>query len=577
MKVSVLVMTCDSYEDLWQPFFKCFNKYWDCPYEVYLGTETKNSKLAKTIKTKGSWTKRVRESLEKIKSEYVIFLLDDFFIRKKVDQEAIDWCIDNFDDNTATFDFQNVLEGDYLDREKKGDYRLRRNQTRYICNCQPSIWDRKKLISLLQEDMNPWEWEMQVIDSPYKHYVNRAGDVINIGYYKDREPWGVVQGKWSTELIDFFKKEKIEVDFSKRGFYDVDLSIIIPYYKTLDLTKELMDVLVPQLTPKVEVILIDDGCDEKVLDEYPIKVIHQVNGGVSKARNTGLNNATGKYITFIDSDDMITHDYIEKVLSKIKIDDFDYCFFSWKYKQGREVIIKDYPPKDNTSIWNCIYNRETIGNNRFPENKQIGEDTDFNLKVRKGKKANLEDVLYIYNCEREGSLSTMSRKGLLSSERGIETQIIIYRSRLTKMGGIETAIYNACKDLKDEYDIIFLYDNADGYQLSRLEKLVRCIKYNGQPFKCNRLFYYGSSPQHVEKTIIADEIHHHCCNNSEVQLYKASPNATIITADSETSAKSYAKVTGDKCDVLYNLFSKPEPKKCFHLMSATRLGFDKGS
>ena len=150
----------------------------------------------------------------------------------------------------------------------------------------------------------------------------------------------------------------------------VKFSIVIPYYKTLELTKELFNILIPQLTKEVEVILIDDGCNEKELDHFVadnIKVIHIKNGGVSSARNIGLNECKGQYVAFIDSDDKITRDYIEKVLKKINEEEFDYCLFSWEAigrLQGK-YIIKDNPPEWNTSVWNCIYNRKTIGDNRF--------------------------------------------------------------------------------------------------------------------------------------------------------------------------------------------------------------------
>ena len=93
----------------------------------------------------------------------------------------------------------------------------------------------------------------------------------------------------------------------------VKLSIIIPYYKTYDLTVKLLEELIPQLTDEIEVFLIDDGCHEKRLDKYKqIDITHNESDlGVSAARNIGIKKATGKYIAFIDSDDMITDDYVE--------------------------------------------------------------------------------------------------------------------------------------------------------------------------------------------------------------------------------------------------------------------------
>lgn len=192
------------------------------------------------------------------------------------------------------------------------------------------------------------------------------------------------------------------------------LSIIIPYHNTYELTRKLLSVLVPQLTEEVEVIIIND-CDDIDFNSSDMRTIFtKSNGTASKPRNIGLDNAKGKYITFIDSDDLISEDYIAKILSKIESSSFDYCFFSWKYNGIRkdEVIINDNPPTWNCSVWNCIYKRETIGNERFNEEMKVAEDYDFNLRVRKGKKENITDILYFYNNNRKNSLmwETLNKK-----------------------------------------------------------------------------------------------------------------------------------------------------------------------
>lgn len=90
------------------------------------------------------------------------------------------------------------------------------------------------------------------------------------------------------------------------------------------------------------------------LDSLPATVIHlETNSGnASKPRNVGLDNAKGKYIGFIDSDDSVSKDYIEKLLNKIDNEEFDYCLFSWDYKQNDlgPVIIEDNPPEWNMAI-----------------------------------------------------------------------------------------------------------------------------------------------------------------------------------------------------------------------------------
>lgn len=176
------------------------------------------------------------------------------------------------------------------------------------------------------------------------------------------------------------------------------LSIIIPYWNTLPQTKLLMQTLVPQLNNGVEVIIVDDGCHEDELDDLGVTVIHlkENSGGASVPRNVGLDFAKGKYVTFIDSDDMVEPDYVDTILAKINSEDFDYCYFGW---QSPYYVIRiiDEPPEWNCCVWNCVYKRATIGDERFDPNLKIAEDYDFNKRVRKGKRANITKILYYYN------------------------------------------------------------------------------------------------------------------------------------------------------------------------------------
>lgn len=179
---------------------------------------------------------------------------------------------------------------------------------------------------------------------------------------------------------------------------DLSISIITPYYKTLRQIKKLAEVLEPQLTEDIEWIIIDDGCEEYELDAIKAKVIHlpKNSGGASIPRNVGLDIAKGNNILFIDSDDMITDDYIETIREKL-VEEFDYCYISWNNPVFGDIVIKEEPPGWNSCVWNCIYRRELIGNERFKPELIIAEDYDFNVRVRRGKRANITKVLYYYN------------------------------------------------------------------------------------------------------------------------------------------------------------------------------------
>ena len=192
----------------------------------------------------------------------------------------------------------------------------------------------------------------------------------------------------------------------------VKLSIIIPYFKTYELTEKLIKELYIQNKTNIEIILIDDGCNETQYDALKyrlcfnnLKIIHQKNQGVAKTRNEGIELAKGKYISFIDSDDQITMDYVDTLLDAIDKYDVDVINFNW-YDMTEHKEIRQ--PR-NPAPWKQIYKKETIP--RFREDLPYGrEDVDFQAEIESGKYSivYLDKVLYLYNSNREGSLFWLS-------------------------------------------------------------------------------------------------------------------------------------------------------------------------
>ncbi|MGN1326481.1 MAG: glycosyltransferase family 2 protein, partial [Clostridia bacterium] len=110
------------------------------------------------------------------------------------------------------------------------------------------------------------------------------------------------------------------------------ITVIMPVYNVEKYLEEAIDSVIYQTYQNLEIILIDDGstdnsgniCDEYAKKDSHIKVIHQENKGLSGARNTGLDIATGEYIMFIDSDDIFPKDACEKMLKFMEEKDADY-------------------------------------------------------------------------------------------------------------------------------------------------------------------------------------------------------------------------------------------------------------
>lgn len=194
------------------------------------------------------------------------------------------------------------------------------------------------------------------------------------------------------------------------------LSILIPTYNRNESLIKLLQKLQPQIQDEVEVIVVDDHSDNQLKLEFPswLKyiVLEENSGGASIPRNVGLDNAKGKYIAFIDADDMVSDDYIQTILDKAK-EDWDYCYISWKCST-HNVIIKDEPPSWNCCVWNCIYKRDLIGNIRFRKDLIMAEDYYFNKEVRKGKRENITDILYYYN---QNSKDSLTKKGITYNEK----------------------------------------------------------------------------------------------------------------------------------------------------------------
>lgn len=114
---------------------------------------------------------------------------------------------------------------------------------------------------------------------------------------------------------------------TKKTFRELpEVSVIIPVYRVEDYINQCVDSVLSQSFPNIEIILVDDGstdncgaiCDDYIEIDERIKVIHKSNGGLSDARNAGLNLAEGKYIYFLDSDDWIDEKLLERVINYMR-------------------------------------------------------------------------------------------------------------------------------------------------------------------------------------------------------------------------------------------------------------------
>lgn len=210
------------------------------------------------------------------------------------------------------------------------------------------------------------------------------------------------------------------------------VSVIVPIYNVQEYLDMCVKSIVEQTYKNLEIILVDDGspdkcgemCDCWAQKDDRIRVIHKPNGGLSDARNFGLDICKGRYITFVDSDDYIAQDYVEYMMGNIG--DADICLCNYiafteniqkvpSFIEKDEVLSQDQYwasvfTKDSTQYaivaWNKLYKRELWNNVRFPKGK-VHEDRFVSSEIIKqcNKIVFLKKPLYYYRY-RYGSITT---------------------------------------------------------------------------------------------------------------------------------------------------------------------------
>ena len=227
------------------------------------------------------------------------------------------------------------------------------------------------------------------------------------------------------------------------------VSIIVPIYNVEKYLHRCVDSIINQSYKDLEIILVDDEspdkcpemCDEYAQQDSRIKVIHKKNGGLGYARNSGLEIATGEYVAFIDSDDYVELDMVEKLYNDCCKNNLDAIFADF-YVDGNTVLKKsptydkfynspllveelrldmigtepEYPScsKNQYSVWRGLYSLRTIKENKivFPsEREYISEDIIFNLDfLFHSKKVKTVSEKFYHYCFNDISLSHSYRK-----------------------------------------------------------------------------------------------------------------------------------------------------------------------
>lgn len=266
------------------------------------------------------------------------------------------------------------------------------------------------------------------------------------------------------------------------------ISIIVPIYNVEKYLRKCINSILKQTYSNIEIILVDDGsrdscpaiCDEFALKDSRIRTIHKNNGGLSEARNVGLDVAKGEYIGFVDSDDYISQDMYEKLLSamlKTKADmavcNFTYVDAFYRFMENKnslfpvsdEVLDADEYIKRLTgrggwyfvTAWNKLYKRELFDDLRYPVGKQHEDEFLIHHLVFKCQKiVCIEQSLYFY-VQRPDSIMGQKQK-LKMMDYG---DALIDRYHVAKFQQSEKLKYNTIKRLACKMEEWGKYSSED--------------------------------------------------------------------------------------------------------------------
>ena len=288
------------------------------------------------------------------------------------------------------------------------------------------------------------------------------------------------------------------------------ISVIVPVYNVEAYLERCVESILQQTYAYFELILINDGstdfsgkiCDHLASQYENIKVYHMESAGVSNARNTGIKLATGAWITFIDSDDFVTKDYLEILIGAV--DDEEFVGFTiaplHHIKNG---IVTDLPPHSGRKeIWSTeetmkellmttrtsffpvakLFKRDLIADERFNTDYHLAEDalflTELLLKTRCSS-VFIDKPIYYYD-HREGSATT-------SVNQHVFDTIEVYKHIIAKVSQVFPDLKPELKN-RERWSYITVYDkiiftSSEEYQKEKAELRTWIVQHRREIWK----------------------------------------------------------------------------------------------
>ena len=232
--VTILVSSCDLYEDAWNPFIKLFNIQWpDCPYPMVINSETEDYKGDEENVTavfpgnkKLTWSERLKYCLDRIDSKFVLFIIEDYFVQKPVNIDVFYHALELMKANEnigmacLSHGREDTRNGEYED-----DFFFSRLiDEKNLIWCRVNLYRKSYLISLLKKHETIWEFESyawsRAVSLPYMilQQKNNHPECFSFSI-KVSEGYGITEKKWLPKNKELFEKYNISVNFDRLGFW----------------------------------------------------------------------------------------------------------------------------------------------------------------------------------------------------------------------------------------------------------------------------------------------------------------------------------------------------------------------
>mgnify|MGYP004640934595 CR=1 FL=1 len=292
------------------------------------------------------------------------------------------------------------------------------------------------------------------------------------------------------------------------------VSVIIPVYNVKNYLDKCLKSVVNQTYGKLEIILVDDGstdgsdtmCDIWKKNDSRIKVIHKKNGGLSDARNVGISNAKGEYITFIDSDDFIENDMIEELLFGVKNNNCDIGICGYYKTYLNEEYIADSGKNNmimnridaidkmnslgyyDVSAWGKIFKTEIFNKITFPVGK-LSEDWFIMYKLfYRAEKIYYNPKPKYHYVQRSGGISKNNPKINYDSIEAATECMQFIEKNCPEI--IENAIINYCIANIAVFNSCVLYDRDSQSEYNAINNNFRVLMFTkNMSFKKKMQFF----------------------------------------------------------------------------------------